>query len=144
MPLIFMKEKLDFITIEGVKSGYESLLEKGIPKVNIIHVDLRTVDYLDKKFDIVMCTEVIEHMEPFFTGRVIEFLTKHSNFVWFSAADRNRPPHFYHMNEQPIQVWGNIFSFLGYNIIVELNGKYDRADSLYINGEIKNILNIFS
>jgi len=94
-----------------------------------------------------MCTEVIEHVEPFFAGRIVEFMTKHSDFIWFSAADRNRPPHYHHINEQNIEVWDNLFAFFGFNIFVKLDRKFDRAYRLYINAKnekVKNILNIFS
>ncbi|MGK9369481.1 hypothetical protein ACSSWA_11325 [Melioribacter sp. Ez-97] len=98
------------------------------------------MNYLNEKFDIVMCTEVIEHIEPFFASKIVDLCTAHADVIWFSSADRNRQPHYHHINEVSKEVWDNIFAFFGFNHFIELNRLHGRADRLYLSKEIvKNI-----
>lgn len=133
----FQQNNLDYFTVEGTKEGFEKLKLIGLPEDRIIYKDLRIFSGFIKKFDIVMCTEVIEHIEPFFASKIIENCIKHSDLVWFSAANRNRKAHYHHMNEQDIEAWDNIFAFMGHSRSVILDGRYGRASRLYISDNLK-------
>jgi hypothetical protein len=128
----FRDAALDYIAVEGTLEGGRRLTERGIPADRVISVDLRRMQPLGRTFDLVMCTEVIEHIEPFFASKIIELCTVHADAVWFSAADRNRRPHIHHMNEQAIEVWDNLFAFLGFSISLELDNRFSRASRLYL------------
>lgn len=95
---------------------------------------------IDKRFDLVMCTEVAKHIEPFFASKIVENCIDHSDVIWFSAAVRNRPPHYHHSNEVDISAWDNIFAYFGYNLFIPLNGMHGRADRLYISSNLKESL----
>ena len=88
---------------------------------------------LPRKFDIVMCTEVAEHIEPWFASKVVENCIVHADVVWFSAAKGNAQPHYHHINEVPIEAWDNIFAHFGHQYLIELDGLAGRADRIYLN-----------
>lgn len=123
------------LTIEGTLSGYKKLLSMGIPSRGIRYLDIRKININNlthyPKLDIVVCTEVAEHIEPWFASKVVDLCASNSDVVWFSAADKNRPSHYHHPNEAPIWAWDNIFEFFGFGYI-ELDERYDRADRLYV------------
>lgn len=123
---------LDFFAIEGSDEGIKKLHNIGIKKEMTKKADLRIMKPLKKSFDLVMCTEVIEHIEPFFASSIVELCTAHSNYIWFSCADRKRKPHWHHINEISIEAWDNLFAFYGFNSFVKLNGLHSRADRLYM------------
>lgn len=128
----FYKHDLDFYAVEGSEEGINKLLNIGITENQIMKSDLRKMVSLNRSFDLVMCTEVIEHVEPFFASKLVELCTSHSNYVWFSCADRKRKPHWHHINEISIEAWDNLFAFFGFNSFVELDGRHSRADRLYM------------
>ncbi len=128
----FHAHGIDFLAVEGTEEGCRHLQNLGIAPSNILKSDLKRLPFLNRKFDLVMCTEVVEHIEPFFAGRVIESCTMHADAVWFSGADRNRPAHYHHINEIGIEAWDNLFAFLGHNQHVVLNKLHHRADRLYL------------
>jgi len=132
----FAKHGLDYVAVEGTQAGVQCLVDIGIDPNRICHQNLKFLDYQNRSFDIVMCTEVAEHIEPFFASKIIENCIKHSEVVWFSAADRNRHPHYHHMNELDIEIWDNLFAHMGYNFFVILNGLGGRASRLYLSEEM--------
>jgi hypothetical protein len=136
----FLKNNIDFTTVEGTSEGYNKLIALGIPENRILNVNLKKLIPFDKRFDIVMCTEVIEHIEPFFASKIVELCTYHSSAVWFSAADRNRLPHYHHSNEIGIEAWDNLFAYFGFNIYIPLNSLHGRADRLYFSKDLKFFL----
>lgn len=136
----FLEHKLDFTAVEGSDEGVEKLKKLGVETQQIIQSNLKKMQIIDRKFDMVMCTEVIEHIEPFFASKIVELCTYHSDVVWFSAANRIRLPHYHHCNEISIEAWDNIFAYFGYNLYVPLNKTAGRADRMYINCNLKSVL----
>jgi len=132
----FFINNIDFYSVEGSVEGYNKLLSKGMPEKNLLLSNLKTLKPIEKRFDITMCTEVAEHIEPFFASKIVDACTSNSDFVWFSAADRNRPAHYHHVNEISIEAWDNIFAYFGFNRFVVLNKTSLRADRLYISKKI--------
>jgi len=128
----FHKNNLDYIAVEGSIEGCNKLISIGISSDRIINANLKKMKPLNRVFDLVMCTEVIEHIEPFFASKIIELCTSHSKAVWFSATDRIGPAHYHHCNEISIYAWDNIFAYFGFNLYIPLNKLHYRADRMYI------------
>lgn len=129
----FFDEGLDYVTVEGTVSGINKLRQIGIPQNRIVHADLRFLRKVDRPFDLVMCTEVAEHIEPWFASAVVTSCTRQADVIWFSAASGTHPPHYHHSNEAPIQAWDNIFAVFGFDHHIALDGRFGRADRLYLN-----------
>jgi hypothetical protein len=129
----FAEANLDFLAIEGTSAGLGRLLALGISEERVLKANLKFLKPLGRRFDIAMCTEVAEHIEPWFASKIASNCTDHADAVWFSAAKGTAAPHYHHINEVPIEAWDNLFANLGYGAHVALNGAFDRADRLYLN-----------
>ena len=137
----FAENRNDYLAVEGTESGVNKLLSlPGIDPARVKQFNLKFMPNLGEKFDLVMCTEVAEHIEPFFASKIVENCVVHSDVVWFSAADRNRPAHYHHINELPAEAWDNLFAHMGHTFIVQLNGMHDRASRLYMSEELGKCL----
>lgn len=116
----FIKKGLDIYAIEGSRLGYLKT-RKRVGKKNynrIIKHDLRLPFNLKRKFDLAVCTEVAEHIEPPFSSQLVATLTKHSNIIWFSfEKPLTNIQHYHHSNEQPEIFWKNLFQFYGYKML---------------------------
>lgn len=114
----FMKRGVDIVAVEGSLSGYQKTIARGIPEERVIRHDLRLPIDLGRTFDMVVCTEVAEHIEPPFSSQLISNIVKHSQVIWFSFEDPYATDLaiYVHPNEQPEIFWKNIFEFFGYKI----------------------------
>jgi hypothetical protein len=139
----FATNRLDFIAVEGTKAGVEKLQRIGIPTQNIVLANVKFLTGLDRRFDIVICTEIAEHVEVPFSSKVVDVCIQHSDVIWFSSTDGSQSrPHYHHPNEQPIQFWDNLFAHMGYPYFVPLNGLHERASRLYLSSkEAKKLKN---
>lgn len=129
---VFAQRNFDFITVEGTDAGVRRLREIGIAPERILQHNLKFMPALERRFDLVMCTEVAEHIEPFFASKVVENCIRHADAVWFSAADRNRSAHYHHINELPMAAWDNLFAHMGFAHRIELDGRHGRASRVYL------------
>lgn len=73
----------------------------------------RPVD-LQRRFDLVWCFEVAEHIHPDFTEHFTRTLVTHSDVIVISAAHPGQGG-VGHFNEQPRSYWIEIFNRLGYD-----------------------------
>lgn len=114
----FIESGYDILALEGTTSGYNRCIDRGIPPSIILKHDLRKQFDAGRRFDIVLCTEVAEHIETPFSSQLIKTLADHSDFIWFSfeQPDTNSA-HYHHCNEQPEKFWVNLFDFYGYGFI---------------------------
>jgi len=126
----FQDEGIDIIAIEGSKCGVDATIKKGVDKNKIMHHDLRKDFNLNRKFDIVCCTEVAEHIETPFSSQLVYNLIKHSDLIWFSTENPGgNEAHYHHCNEQPNKFWINIFDFFDYGFIeIPNNLNYSTAN----------------
>lgn len=129
----FKKHDLIYMVVEGTAAGAAHLIKKGIPNLCVINENVKFMDKSPGLFDLVMCTEIIEHIEPFFASKVVEVCYKSSDVVWFSSTDgAGTSPHYHHCNEQKIEAWDNLFAHMGFTFSIPLKKLHDRADRLYI------------
>lgn len=66
--------------------------------------DLRNPINIEKKFDLSMCLEVVEHMEAKYADQIISNITQVSDLLIFSAAVPGQGGSE-HVNEQPFSYW---------------------------------------
>ncbi len=71
--------------------------------------DLETGFDLGRRFDLVLCIEVAEHVTPASAERLVASLTRHSDLVLFSAAIPFQRGH-HHVNEQFPDYWAERFA----------------------------------
>lgn len=91
----------DYIGIDG-DYIHNDLLE--IPKNKFISADLKNTFTLNRKFDLIISTEVAEHLPIENADLFISNLVEHGDFILFSAAVPGQGG-TYHINEQPQQYW---------------------------------------
>ncbi len=77
--------------------------------------DLRTPLHLAVKYDLAICIEVAEHIEPEYAGTLVDTLTSLSETVVMTAATPGQGG-LQHVNEQPRQYWVDLFERRGYVI----------------------------
>ena len=100
----------------GIDGSYvdPALLE--IPRERFLAHDLTTPIRLERRFDLVLCLEVAEHLPAEHAHRLIRLLTGLAPVVIFSAAIPNqRGTH--HVNEQWPEYWVAIFERHGFMAI---------------------------
>jgi SAM-dependent methyltransferase len=84
-----------------------------IPEEHFTAVDLTLPLNLDRRFDLVMCLEVAEHLPPEAAGILVETLCRHGDIIAFSAATPGQGG-VGHLNEQWPSYWSALFAAHGY------------------------------
>ena len=100
----------DILGIDGVQIPAHELL---IPASAFRCLDLTRRIKLDRKFDLVLCLEVGEHLEQSDADTLLDTLTRHSDHIVFSAACPGQPGQ-HHVNCQWPQWWQERFNARGY------------------------------
>jgi SAM-dependent methyltransferase len=79
-----------------------------------VPVDLQSARLkLNRRFDLVLCLEVAEHLAPEQGPRLVEDLVQHGDVIAFSAAIPGQSGHG-HINERPQSYWASQFADHGY------------------------------
>lgn len=99
--------------IFGVDGDYVNVDSLLIPKEKFLAVDLRKSFDLNKKFSVVECLEVAEHIDESCADILIQSIINHGDIVLFSAAQKGQGGEF-HVNEQPINYWVKKFNHHDY------------------------------
>lgn len=122
--LLIEFEKNHGITGDGIEGSYEGFLmgaDRSDYEFGIQQADLRMPrEQLAAKYDIAICTEVAEHLAPYFSGILIHNLVGLSDFIWWSSEgpEIQNKSHLHHVNEQPIEYWQAIFKWHGYECFI--------------------------
>jgi 2-polyprenyl-3-methyl-5-hydroxy-6-metoxy-1,4-benzoquinol methylase len=77
--------------------------------------NLNKVVNLQKKFDLVWCYEVAEHIHPKYVNNFLSTLTNHGNTILISAAKPGQGGHG-HFNEQPQEYWVEMLRKFDYEL----------------------------
>ena len=100
----------DVVGIDGDYVDRDDLL---IPEELFNPLDLSAQFELDRKFDLVQCLEVAEHLAENSAPKLVDSLCAHSSAILFSAAPPGQGGD-HHINEQPYEYWRNLFALHGY------------------------------
>ncbi|MBN6070627.1 methyltransferase domain-containing protein [Aggregatibacter actinomycetemcomitans] len=115
--------------IYGIDGGYVNINNLLIEHDNFKAADLTQYIDLGRKFSLVQCLEVAEHIDITFADILVDNIIRHGDIILFSAAQPGQGGEF-HVNEQPISYWVDKFSQRGYIC-------FD-----YIRPQIKDIIDI--
>jgi SAM-dependent methyltransferase len=101
----------DILGVDGIISDSTKMY---IDKSKVIEKDLNSAFDLNRKFDLVICLEVAEHLLPSSAEQFIESLTRHSDLILFSAAIPFQGGQN-HLNERWTKdYWIDIFKLFNY------------------------------
>ena len=100
-------------TICGIDGDYVDRSRLRFPQAEFRAVDLSQGFDLGKRFDLVQCLEVAEHIDAAAAPDLVDSIARHGDIVFFSAAPPGQGG-THHVNEQPIEYWRDLFSHHGY------------------------------
>lgn len=115
---IFLLEfmKRDIKDVLGIDGPWISDKDVVIPKENYVRIDLTKPFSIKRKFDLVICLEVLEHLN-WETGKpLLKELTSLSDVILFSAAVPGQGG-THHVNEQWPSFWAKEFRKYGFKYI---------------------------
>ena len=78
-----------------------------------VEADLREPLDLGERFDLVLCLEVAEHLEPESASVLVDSAVRHADRVIWSAATPGQGG-YRHVNEQPHGYWARLFKERGF------------------------------
>lgn len=96
--------------IEGIALPAEQL---HVPAECVATVDLTTRWELNRRFDLLLCFEVAEHLEEQHAPGLVDALTRHADRIAFSAACPGQPGQ-HHVNCQWPAYWQRLFNLSGF------------------------------
>lgn len=99
--------------VQGVDGPYVTEDQLLVPPAHFRAVDLEAPVDLGRRFDLVQCLEVAEHLAPCHAGVIVDTLTRHADAVLFSAAVPGQGGQ-HHVNERPLDFWRRLFADRGY------------------------------
>jgi SAM-dependent methyltransferase len=106
----------DFFGIDGIEVSDEDFF---ISKEKFKQQNLTEYWDLGRKFDLILCLEVAEHLPSDSSANLIHSLTNNSDTIVFSAACPHQPGQG-HINCQWIEYWQNLFNKNGYACFDEI------------------------
>lgn len=87
--------------------------ELQIPRRMFICADLTQDINLNRKFDLVLCLEVAEHLEEQYADTLVDTAVRHSDTIFWSSATVGQTG-YHHVNEKPLEYWIEKFKARGY------------------------------
>jgi SAM-dependent methyltransferase len=100
----------------GLEGPWIEGSELAVPAERIMRLDLERPFSLGRRFDVVICSEVAEHLPESAAGGLIDSLVAHGNYILFSAAIPHQGGH-HHVNEQFLTYWIDHFARHDYVVL---------------------------
>ena len=100
-------------TVAGVDGDYVDLKSLYILKDEFKALNISEKFDLGRRFDLVQCLEVAEHIAPSASETLVDNITRHSDVVVFSAALPGQGG-TQHINERSLEYWRALFRDRGY------------------------------
>lgn len=102
--------------IEGIEGPWLDLTRLRVDPARVQILDLEKGFDLGRRFDLVICLEVAEHLYESAADGFIDSLTRHAPLVLFSAAIPFQMGH-HHVNERFLPYWVPFFARRGYELL---------------------------
>jgi SAM-dependent methyltransferase len=100
--------------VHGVDGGYVDRSQLQVPPDCFTSADLSQEIVLGRKFDLVQCLEVAEHIDADHAEILIDTIVRHAaGNILFSAAPPGQGGEN-HINEKPYEYWRELFRRRGY------------------------------
>lgn len=105
--------------IEGSKEVLHYINEKSLIKIEDLRIPVKQwskgflYHILKKSYDLCLCLEVLEHIEPEYADNIVDTICHFSDQALVSAAPVGQKGH-YHVNCQPYEYWIEKFALRGY------------------------------
>ena len=127
----WMKAAIDLRIKEviGINGIIPPLEELNVDEKLIIKADLSQPLDLKRKFDLLLCLEVAEHLDETDARRLIESLTRHSDTIAFSAAIPGQSGD-HHANCQWPQYWQALFNEFSFSCSDDIRFKIWEEESI--------------
>lgn len=109
-------QRLGARDVLGIEGAWLDKRLARIPEQCIVEVDLEQGFDVGRSFDLVICLEVAEHLQPESAPRLVESLVRHSDVVLFSAAIPFQGGH-HHVNEQFPDYWAGLFQRYQFRVV---------------------------
>jgi hypothetical protein len=124
----FLAMGLDAMGLEGAKWAMQHMM---VPERKIIVHDLRLKLETSKSFDLVVCFEVAEHIEPEYADIFVDNLQALArHWIVISAAPPGQGG-TYHVNCQPMPYWIDKFFVRGFKFRSDLTDEFKHSLSDY-------------
>ncbi|MEO0981175.1 MAG: methyltransferase domain-containing protein [Pseudomonadota bacterium] len=108
-------EQAGLKTIAGLDGDYVERDKLHISPKKFTAVDLSRRFNLGKRFDLVQCLEVAEHLPATSAAGLVNSLAEHGDIIVFSAATPGQGGEN-HINEKPLGYWRGLFSAHAYEV----------------------------
>jgi SAM-dependent methyltransferase len=108
----------DVVGVDGPYVSQEQLL---MPTQSYLAADLARPLDLGRRFDLVSCLEVAEHLDAAHATTLVDSLTRHGDIVLFSAAVPGQPG-THHVNGAWPSHWVELFDEKGWQVLDILRG----------------------
>jgi SAM-dependent methyltransferase len=108
--------------IAGIDGPWLDVSKLRVDQRHVVVCDLEKPFDLGRRFDLVICLEVAEHLSANAADGFIESLARHAPAVLFSAAIPHQGGH-HHVNEQFLSYWVERFGRLGFKLLNVVRGK---------------------
>jgi len=109
----------------GIDGSSSAINESGnLENVSIIRHDLRQRWKAPHKYDLCLCLDVIEHLEPVYDENLIWSCVNASDTIVFSSPPPGQGGEM-HLNERPISYWVEKFFRYGYILMDTLRPNFD-------------------
>lgn len=99
----------------GVDGAYVDTARLAVPGDAFLPQDISAHFTLSRRFGLVQCLEVAEHIQETRAACLVNNLTAHGDVILFSAAVPGQGGEF-HVNEQPHEYWRDKFDRQGYRM----------------------------
>lgn len=107
--------------------GSELAIRKSEVADFIQRVNLNNPFDLNRKFDLVWCVEVLEHIHPKYVQNIVGTICRHGDALLISAAPPGQHGEL-HFNEQPQEYWVEKFQNEGFRLDEKTTSTFQKLD----------------